>query len=76
MIDDILECHRKSAGLDMEIFAIQRAAELSVNKPSCICAKTVVNLCDSDKSDALHKYGCYISARFVILAIKDFFENK
>lgn len=76
MVNDILEYHRKSAGLDMEVFAIHRAAELSMAKPSCICAKTVVDLCDAEKSDNLHKYGSYISARFMLLAIKDFFEKK
>jgi len=66
--------HRKVNALDMEVFAIQRAAELSPNKPPCICAKTVVDLCDDNKEDDLHSYGSYISAKFLIKAINHFFK--
>lgn len=75
-LDQIQQIHRKVNGLDMEIFALQRAAELSIHKPSCICAKTVVDLCDKNKNDNLHSYGSFISARFIISAINDFFINK
>ncbi|HFQ7887615.1 MULTISPECIES: nucleoside phosphorylase [Enterobacteriaceae] len=71
---NIQNLHRKASGLDMEIFAIHRAAELSINKPLCICAKTVVDLCDSNKSDDLHVYGSFISARFVISAINNHYS--
>jgi len=66
--------HRKVNGLDMEVFGIQRAAELSPLKPPCICAKTVVDLGDKKKGDDIHAYGAYISAKFLILAIKDCFK--
>ena len=65
--------HRKVNALDMEVFAIHRAAELSPHTPACICAKTVVDLCDSNKNDDIHPYGSYISAKFLIMAIADFF---
>ncbi|EGN74537.1 nucleoside phosphorylase [Idiomarina sp. A28L] len=68
-LEEIKNIHRKVGGLDMEIFALQRAAELSECKPKCICAKTVVDLCDEDKNDDLHAYGSYISAKFMIKAI-------
>lgn len=74
ILDNIQNFHRKAGGLDMEIFAIDRAAELSINKPLCICAKTVVDLCDTNKSDDLHTYGCYISAKFIILAIQNHYR--
>lgn len=67
--------HRKVGALDMEIFAIQRAAELSPGKPACICAKAVVDLCSSEKNDDLHSYGSYISAKFMIKAIDTFFNE-
>lgn len=67
--------HRKVGALDMEVFAIQRAAELSPIKPICICAKTVVDLCSPEKNDVLHPYGSYISAKFMIRAIGTFFES-
>lgn len=70
---EIQRLHRKSAGLDMEIFAVHRAAELSPLRPPCICAKTVVDFCDRKKSDVLHGYGAHVSARFVIRALQDFF---
>ncbi|RZI20986.1 nucleoside phosphorylase [Pseudomonas orientalis] len=68
--------HRKVNALDMEIFAVQRAAELSPHRPACICAKTVVDLCDANKTDDLHLYGSYISSKFMIRAIKDYFSKR
>ena len=67
--------HRKVTALDMEIFSIHRAAELSPHKPPCICAKTIVDLCDSSKNDKIHQYGSYISAKFLVKAITDFFKD-
>lgn len=75
-IEQIKSIHRKVTALDMEVFAIHRAAELSPHKPPCICAKTVVDLCDSKKDDSIHNYGAYISAKFLIEAIKDFFRQR
>lgn len=74
-IDQIAKLHRKVNALDMEVFAIHRAAELSPHKPVCICAKTVVDLCDKRKNNDLHVYGSYISARFMTKAIADFFGS-
>lgn len=69
LMNQIQIIHRKVNALDMEVFSIHRAAELSPHKPSCICAKTVVDLGDTDKSDDIHDYGAYISAKFIIQAI-------
>jgi len=68
-MDQIKGLHRKVNGLDMEIFAIQKAAELSKIKPLCLCAKVVVDLCNSEKGDNIHQYGSYVSAKFVLKAI-------
>ena len=68
--------HRKVNGLDMEVFGIQRAAELSPLKPPCICAKSVVDLGDKKKGDKIHAYGAYISAKFLIRALEDYFERR
>lgn len=73
LMNQIKQIHRKVEALDMEVFALHRAAELSLSKPSCICAKTVVDLCDKKKDDKLHSYGSYISAKFMIKAIQNFF---
>lgn len=75
-IKQIEGIHRKVNALDMEVFAVQRAAELSPYKPPCICAKTVVDLCSKDKDDELHAYGSYISAKFLIKAISNFFSQR
>lgn len=75
-IDQIQVVHRKVNVLDMEVFAVQRAAELSPHKPPCICAKTVVDLCTQEKNDDIHQYGSYISAKFLIKAIGHFFSYK
>lgn len=74
LIEQIETIHRKVNALDMEVFAIHRAAELSPRRPPCICAKTVVDLCNHTKSDELHSYGSYISAKFLIKAITSFFS--
>jgi nucleoside phosphorylase len=74
-LQQIERIHRKVNALDMEVFAIHRAAELSPHTPACICAKTVVDLCDSTKNDDIHPYGSYISAKFQIKAIADFFAS-
>lgn len=73
-MNQIGEIHRKVNALDMEIFSIHRAAELSPNKPPCICAKTVVDLGDKTKNDNIHLYGSFISAKFLIKAIEKFFS--
>jgi nucleoside phosphorylase len=71
-IKQIEVIHRKVNALDMEVFAILRAAELSSKKPRCVCAKTVVDLCNEDKGDDIHSYGAYISAKFLIKAVDQF----
>lgn len=75
-LEQVEQIHRKVHALDMEVFAIQRAAQLSPLNPPCICAKTVVDLCDRKKNDKIHNYGSYISAKFVTLAIENFFATQ
>jgi nucleoside phosphorylase len=75
-LQQIERIHRKVNALDMEIYAVQRAAELSPYKPPCICAKTVVDLCNKDKADDIHAYGSYISAKFLIKAVNNFFTRR
>ncbi|PBI87709.1 5'-methylthioadenosine/S-adenosylhomocysteine nucleosidase [Variovorax boronicumulans] len=75
-MSQIERIHRKVNALDMEVFAVHRAAELSPHKPPCICAKTVVDLGDQNKSDGIHAYGSYISARFLIKAFEEFFADQ
>lgn len=69
-MDDIKDLHRKVNALDMEVFAIKRAAELSPYQPKCICAKTVVDLGNKEKGDSIHSYGSYISAKFIIKSLE------
>ncbi|NUL18068.1 hypothetical protein HUN27_14560 [Agrobacterium tumefaciens] len=70
-IGEIKVQHRKLAGLDMEMFGMYRARELSASKPICFGAKTVVDLADSSKGDEVHQYGAVLSARFVVDAIRE-----
>src|ERR1019366_4083501 len=58
--------HRKMAGLDMEMYGIYKAAELSATKPMFFGAKAVVDLADNSKGDKYHEYGAILSARFVV----------
>lgn len=73
-IGQIASHHRKVSGLDMEVFGLHRAAHLSGKSPDVLCAKVVVDLADSDKDDALQPYGCFISSRFLVRAIAQYFE--
>lgn len=73
-LTSIEQIHRKVSALDMEVFALHRAAELSCERPACISAKTVVDLCDAQKGDDLHSYGSFISAKFMIKSIANHFE--
>jgi nucleoside phosphorylase len=71
----IEKIHRKVNALDMEVFGVKRAAALSPHKPVCICAKTVVDLGDKAKGNAIHAYGSYISAKFLIKALQTRFGS-
>lgn len=75
LLGDIEQIHRKVHALDMEIYAVHRAALLGAGSPFVVCAKTVVDLCDQQKDDKLHKYGSYISAKFVLKAIEAHFSH-
>jgi adenosylhomocysteine nucleosidase len=67
--------HRKIVGLDMEMYGVYKAAELSSNKPIFFGAKTVVDLADNAKGDKYHEYGSILSARFTIDAIKTLWSH-
>lgn len=74
-IEQVATYHRRVSGLDMEIYALQRAAHTAQCSPDFICAKTVVDLAGAGKNDELHPYGCEISARFMVEALKKYFER-
>lgn len=71
-MDQISKVHRKVNALDMEVFAVQRAAELATKKPRCICAKTVVDMGNKEKADDIHAYGSYVSAKYMIKALNKY----
>ena len=68
-LEMIQEQHRKIAALDMEMYGVYKAAQLSAVNPIVFGAKTVVDLADSSKGDRYHEYGSILSARFVLEAI-------
>lgn len=76
LMDQVGSHHRKVSGLDMEVYALHRAAHLSKHRPDVLCAKVVVDLGDGDKSDSLHAYGCFVSAKFVLQAIRLYFDRR
>jgi nucleoside phosphorylase/CheY-like chemotaxis protein len=76
LIDQVAAYHRRVSGLDMEVYAVMRAAQIAVCKPDVLCAKTVVDLAGGDKNDRLHPYGCEISARFTVEALQAYFRDK
>ena len=67
--------HRKVSGLDMEAYALYRAASLSHAKPAFFCAKTVVDLGGESKNDDLQAYGCFVSAKLVVEVIQRHFHE-
>jgi len=74
-MDQVSVHHRKVSGLDMEVYAVHRAAQISLCKPHVICAKTVVDLAGVAKDDELQPYGCSISAKFIVEAVAAFFAD-
>ncbi|GAA5064304.1 hypothetical protein N0B44_06050 [Roseibacterium beibuensis] len=74
-INSVSQFHRKVAGLDMETYAIYRAAYLAGDNIAVFSAKVVVDLADGEKNDTLHKYGSHISAKFVTKIIENFFSE-
>ncbi|MNS29497.1 nucleoside phosphorylase [Brevundimonas sp. P7753] len=74
-IGQVATYHRRVSGLDMEVYALHRAAHLASCKPDFICAKVVVDLAGSEKDDDLQPYGCMISARFVVELLARYFAG-
>lgn len=75
LMTQVSSYHRRVAGLDMEAYAIMRAAQISHCQPSFFCAKVVVDLADGDKNDRIQPYGCDVSAKFTIEVLQSFFSQ-
>ena len=73
-LEQVASHHRRVSGLDMEIYAIQRAAHVAHCRPECLCVKTVVDLANGAKDKILQPYGSFISARFLMEALSSYFE--
>jgi len=76
LMEQVATLHRRVSGLDMETYAVMRAAQVAPCKPDFICAKTVVDLAGADKNDKLHPYGSMISAKFTVDFIERYFERR
>lgn len=74
-MEQVASYHRRVSGLDMEIYAIQRAAHTAHCLPDSLCVKTVVDLANGEKNKLLQPYGCFISARFVVEALTSYFSK-
>ena len=74
-LTDIQEQHRKIAAIEMEMYGVYKAAQLSATNPIVFGAKTVVDRADSKKDDRFHEYGSILSARFVLAAISELHKN-
>ena len=63
--------HRKVNGIDMEIYGFHRAVNLSLQANiKHFSAKVVADKADANKSDDVHAYGSYVSAKFCLETIK------
>ena len=76
LMAQVAKWHRKVAGLDMEVYSIHRAAHLASCRPDVLCAKVVVDLANKEKDDRLHDYGSYVSAKFMIATLQEYFSGK
>ena len=73
----ISEQSRKVAAIDMEVASVFLASRDFFNGGGIyFAAKTVVDLADPDKDDRYHEYGCAISARFVIEALRRLLQTE
>lgn len=63
---EIGEQHRKWAALEMEMYSLYEASVQSLVDPLFFGAKSVVDMGDASKGDALHATACTLSARFVV----------
>lgn len=62
---------RKAAAVDMEVASVYAATHDFFNGGGIyFAAKTVVDLANPHKDDRYHEYGCALSARFVINALR------
>jgi nucleoside phosphorylase len=77
----IVQQHRKVAALDMETYGVYYAANESDRNPRhFFAAKAVVDFADEAKGDALHSYGCIVSAqttvRIVLRLVQELEESQ
>ena len=68
--EKIARSHGKVAAVDMEVYALYRAAKLHGRNVKFFAAKTVVDLANEDKDDDYQHYGAVLSARFVTRSIR------
>ena len=71
-MNDIALQHRKWAALEMEMYAFYEAASQSLSRPIYFGVKSVVDMGDAAKGDALHTSACVLSARFVVEVMRKF----
>ena len=69
IVQNIIAQHRKTAGIDMEMYGVLRSVELVDPSVVCFGAKVVVDFADKQKGDAFHSLGCTVSARFAVKAL-------
>ena len=74
IVENIIAQHRKTAGIDMEMFGVLRAVEFVDDSVPCFGAKVVVDFADKKKGDAFHPLGCSVSARFAVRALEHLME--
>lgn len=62
----IADQHKRLVGLDMEMYGVYRAAQLTGGETKFVGVKTVVDFADEKKNDSYHDYGCLLSARVLV----------
>ena len=75
IVQNIIAQHRKTAGIDMEMYGVLRAVEFVDHAVTCFGAKVVVDFADRKKGDEYHTLGCAVSARFAVKAIEHLVET-
>ena len=74
VVENIIEKHRKTTGIDMEMFGVLREVEFVDDTVSCFGAKVVVDFANKKKGDAFHSLGCSVSARLAVRALEHLME--
>lgn len=72
---DATQTHRKTTGLDMEVYGFFKAAQMCGQLNKAFCVKSVVDFGDGKKDNSIHDYGAKLAAHFACGFISKFLSE-